>query len=364
MKTLFFLLSLFIMPLVMYAQTKDQLLDMWANPTAYLDKILAKRSIPPESLGYNERLEDDLQAMAFAISVEVQNAESPNWGTPSSERKAVIEKWGKILQPYTGDLVKLVFDKNTQDDSVKTQSRSLLDFAPPTEEFAEQVRTYIKESPWIAFRAADLLYEHRLLTDADKEALREWRPDAGRESDLERWATGMCVFGMPDGWAIVKKALSKKPQGETPEKITDQYLGFLWIASQLGPDAAILLPEIETLIANPLIISSGYLQKFEYARDVITGKEPRQSRYAINGSGPLAVKIGDSPQPKIQDNQSIKDTSLERPEKSRSPVDSKSSDVTAKETASWPWAIIVSFIVLLVVALVAWLKARKSKSNP
>ena len=100
------------------------------------------------------------------------------------------------------------------------------------------------------------------------------------------------------------------------------------------------------------------MTKFQYARDLITGKESMQVRLAKNGSGPLAVKIGDSPQPKIQDDQSRKDTSLERPEKSRSPADSKSSDTITEKPAPFPWWLIVSSVGILVLALAGWLKFK------
>jgi hypothetical protein len=267
------------------------IVKIWNDPDPLLREI--RSQIEDQSGNHEEdkALAENIKTLAYAISVELNAAESLDWATPSAERKAVIQKWADILAPETQQLVDLAFVQGRFghfETRSSVQARSLLDYAPSSPAFADQVRKYIHQSRWVAFAAADLLYEHRLLTDADKEDLRELRPDADRESDLARWAVGMGSLGMLDGLEIAKKALSKKPHGKTPEEITDPYLNFLRIVNSLGPEAAILLPEIEALIADPFIISSGYLQKFEYARDVLTGKEPRQGRYAVNGSGPLS----------------------------------------------------------------------------
>ena len=338
---------------------------IWNNPDPLLKDIRSQINNPNRNHEEDKALAGNIQTLAHAISEDLYRAKSPNWATPTAERKAVIQKWADILAPETQKLVDLAFGQGFGETHSSVQARSLLDYAPATPAFADQVRKYINlnQSRDDSFSAADLLYEHRLLSDADKEALRQLRPPEEREYDLEGWAVGMSSLGMLDGLEIAKKALSKEPQGETPEEITRPYLNFLRIANYLGPDAALLLPEIEALISHPKIISSGYQKKFEYARDVITGKASHQGRCGINSSGSLAVKIGDSPQPKIQDDQSRKGTSLERSEKSLSPVDSKSSDAITEKSATLPWGIIVSFIVLLVVALVAWLKARKAKST-
>lgn len=83
-----------------------------------------------------------------------------------------------------------------------------------------------------------------------------------------------------------------------------------------------------------------------------------------NGSGSLAVKIDDSPQPKIQDDPSKIDGSLERPENSRSLVKSKSSDLITEKSAPVPWWLIASSVAIFVLAPAAWLKLRKSKPLP
>jgi hypothetical protein len=233
------------------------------------------------------------------------------------------------------------------------QSRSLLDFAPATPVFADQVRKYLRKGEG----GADLLFEHRLLTDADKEALRQLRPAEDREYELENWAVGMSSFGMFDGLEIAKKALSKEPHGETPEEITSPYLRFLRMVNNLGPDAAVLLPEIEALIAHPAIITSGYQRNFEYARDVITGKEPRQGRYAINGSGPLSPWLKSRNFEKPESGASI---SKSLPEFKRLTKQKPRLTTSDEQFPSTTWWSVVA--VLVVAALgVLWLLLKKRK---
>lgn len=261
---------------------------IWNDPVPLLNKIRLQTNYQDRNPEEDAALAADIQTLAYAINQEIIAAESPDWGAPSAERKAVIQKWADILAPETQELVDLAFGEGFGKTDSSRQARSLLDFAPSSAAFADQLRDHIDQSPWIALAAADLLYEHRLLSEEDKEILREWRPDADHGSDLDRWALGVSSVGMLDGLDVAKKALAIAPQGETPEEIIKQYGNCLEIANLLGPDASVLLPNFQTLIAHPKVISSGYLRNFEHARNVIIGKQPRLGRYAINGSGPLS----------------------------------------------------------------------------
>jgi hypothetical protein len=80
---------------------------------------------------------------------------------------------------------------------------------------------------------------------------------------------------------------------------------------------------------------------------------------------PVESKLRDneSPEASSQQENSKKDTSLERPDKSRPSGESNSSDAIHKESDHFSWGIIGGSIGLLVVALAAWLKLRNSKSN-
>ena len=73
------------------------------------------------------------------------------------------------------------------------------------------------------------------------------------------------------------------------------------------------------------------------------------------------LRNGGSPAASSQQENSRKDTSLERPDKSRSSGEGKSSDAIEKRSSHFSWGIIGGSIGLLVVALAAWLKLRNSK---
>ncbi len=311
MKTKLYIIVIAFLAGLFTVHGEQDIPKIWDDPEPLLSKI--RSQIDNKDMTYEEEktLTHDIQNLAYAISEELGMANSPDWANPSSERKAVIRKWAKILEPETQKLVDLAFGKGFSKDRSARQARSLLDYAPATPKFAEQVRKYIaNDSLSGAFSAADLLYEHRLLTDADKEALRKMRPLEDEKYNLESWAAGMAALGNHDGLEIIKKALSQKPHGDTPEEISDPYLKFLFILYDLGPEAATLLPEIEALIADPAIISSGCLNHFEYARDVIRGKEQRTIRNAVNGSGHLSSWLLDEELKKSEPNVSLPEQSL------------------------------------------------------
>ena len=330
---------------------------IWNDPVPLLNNISSQIENPNRNHDEDKALAGDIKTLAHAISEDLNRAESPNWATPSAERKAVIQKWADILAPETQKLVDLAFGQGFGKSRSSIQARSLLDYAPATPAFADQVRKYVNLSLDNSFRAADLLFEHRLLTDADKEALRQLKPAENQEYDLGNWAIGMNLFGEQVGLEFVKQALSKEPQGETPEEITRPYLHYLWIANKLGSDAAVWLPEIEALIAHPKIISSGYQKNFEYAKDVITGKEPRQGRYAINGSGPLSpwLKSGNFEKSEPGASVSKPSTELKRPAEQKpkltTPVE-KSAPLTR-------WPVVVAVVVAVLGLLWLLLKKRK-----
>jgi hypothetical protein len=330
---------------------------IWNDPDPLLKEIRSQIENPNRNHEEDKALAGNIKTLAYAISEELNAADSPNWATPSAERKAVIQKWAKTLAPDTQQLVDLAFGQGFGESRSSVQARSLLDYAPSSPAFADQVRKHINQSLSDSFAAADLLLEHRLLTDADKEALRQLRPAEDREYDLGNWAIGMSSFGMLDGLEIAKKALSKKPQGETPEEITSPYLRFLRMVNNLGPDAAVLLPEIEALIANPKIISSGYLKNFEYAKDVITGKEPRQGRYAVNGSGPLSpwLKSGNFEKSEPSASVSKPSTELKRPAEQKPKLTTPIEE--SAPLTRWP---VVAVVVVAALGLL-WLLLKKRK---
>lgn len=337
-------------------ETWEYLPKVWKNPVPHLNEIQREMAcFQPDDYEKDRTLAFKLQNFAYAINQEIIKAESPNWANPSAERKAVIEKWGNTLKPYTADLVKLALDNETRGTGAGRQSRSLLDFAAPTQAFADQTRAYLKKSFWEAFAAAGLLYEHRLLTDTDKQVLRDWRPDS--DSELESWAVGVSEFGMQDGLEVAKKALSKKPQGETPEEIFGQYGNSLGIAGSLGTEASVVLLDIEALIANSTIKSSGYLTIFENVRDIVAGKKPLQGRYAKNGSGPLSPWLKSEGTEKQE-----RDASASEPsQNSKRSTQQEPNPTTQVEKSPLPtrWQLVAVFIAVALGLLWVLLKKRK-----
>lgn len=357
MKSKFYTVTMALLSLSFTALGEQDITRIWNDPDPFLNEIRLQINNQDRNPEEDAALAADIQTLAYAINQEIIAAESPDWGSPSAERKAVIQKWADTLVPETQKLVDLAFGEGFGKTDSSRQARSLLDFAPSSPAFADQVRKYMHQPLSTAFRAADLLYEHRLLTDADKETLREWQPDTNQKLELEGWAVGMSSFGMLDGLEIAKKALSKKPQGKSPEEIRRQYLNILRVANYLGPNAAVLLPEIEELIADPAIISSGYLKNFEYARDVISGKQPRQGRYAVNGSGPLSLWLESENLEKPESGVPVSKPSQEL----KRPTEQEPKLTTETEESPPPtrWALVAVVILALLGLLWVLLKKRK-----
>jgi hypothetical protein len=353
----------------LFAQTRNEVLKMWDNPKPYLEAIsdeIKKRE--GTSWEDDSNLGDSIRGLAYAINQEIIHAESKDWSNPSPARVKVIEKWGAILAPYNKELLALAMEERKTRYNSSTQARSILDFAAPTEAFASEIREYMSvENPNFVGEAANLLFEHRLLSESDKDIMRQLMSLAKNENEKIRYAQDIQKYGITDWNDLLienaKQILEAKPKSNNPDDVFNFYGSAIKTASLLKTKAQELSPFLNRLVDYMEKNCPNQLRNAEYARDSVSGLIADDYQEAKNGSGPLTVKIGDLPQQKIQDDASKKDDSLERPEKRHASAASKSSDVNAKKTASWPWGIIVSFIVLLVVAIVAWLKMRKTKST-
>lgn len=370
MKIIFLIIclpSIFITSL--FAQNRDEVVQILKDPQPYLNSIRGEIKDGEKSWESDQKLADRIRGLAYSINQEIISAEAKDWGNPSHARLEIIQKWGVTLEPYTKELLSLAFEERATRENSSTQARSILDFASPTEQFERHVRYYMSESkPIAASAAAFLLYEHRLLTNDDINILRAVISSMDKLESKRLALIGLSFYGATDGIAIAQEILRSGPKSSSYEKLIAQYRDALDLIQNLGPAAESLLPDLDALMSKIRRVQlkeseRGILIKLQYSRDLLTEKQSMQERLAANGSGPLTVKIGDLPQRKIQDDASKKDASLERPEKRHASSASKSSDVPAKKTASWPWGIIISFIFLLVVALVAWLKMRKAKST-
>ncbi len=273
-------------PVAVVAAEEIDVRRIWSDPGPVLGSIRTGIGGFDGSRDADRALADKLRTLAYAMNQEIMAAASPDWATPSGNRRAVIRKWAAALASETPMLLKLALSAETAGTASALDALAVLAYAPSTAEFAEQVRPYFNQPGSVGLGAADLLFEHRLLTEEDKQMLRKRRPAS--ESDLLEWAVGISAFGMVDGLDVARRMLATKPQGETGESIISQYGNPLMIARNLGPDAAELLPLIEALIDDPRVRASGYLKHFEYARDVVFGRKERPARIARNGSGHLS----------------------------------------------------------------------------
>ena len=269
-----------------------------ADPSAFLERIETQIKNTVRNDVADKVLGAELQALAYSINQEIIAANSTSWLNPSSERREVIAKWAERLTPYTRILVDLALGDGLGTSAAAKQSRSVLDFAPATPAFAEQVRPFLKRSIWVAFAAADLLYEHRLLNEGDKQILRDAKPQEEKKAELERWALGVSSFDMTEGLEIAKRCLASGLAGDSPESIIQQYRMGLEVANMLGARAAILRPELESVMAHQAIKNAGYLGQFQFALDAVTGKHAQHGRAAVNGSGPLGSWRETAAQPK------------------------------------------------------------------
>lgn len=340
---------------VFAAHAEDDFRKILDAPTPFLEKLESQIKTSDRNDAADKALAVELQSLAYAINQEIIAADSPSWLNPSHERKEVIAKWAELLTPYTQSLLDLAFGDGFSTSPASQQSRSVLDFAPATPVFADQVRPFLKRSAWVAFAAADLLYEHRLLHDTDKQILRDVKPNEEAGEEILRWAKGVSSFEMTDGLEAAKRCLASTPTGESLESIVVQYRNGLAIATALGEKAIGLLPHLEALIANPIVEGAGYHEHFEYARDVVSGKQPRQGRVAKNGSGPLSTwLVADASKQTKSTGQAIP-----QPSPKKQGIESKPSSTLSQQPASpTPWSIIVALMVAAVGLLLSLLKRR------
>jgi hypothetical protein len=75
------------------------------------------------------------------------------------------------------------------------------------------------------------------------------------------------------------------------------------------------------------------------------------------------ISIGESPEARRAYEETKKEAATQRPEKRQPASADESSDIITKKPDTFPWWLTASFIGLLIIALVAWLKLRKPKSS-
>jgi len=278
-----FIGSLFLLRMSSYAN--PELTEIWNNPHPILKRIATL--IPEGNYQSQEKgaLAPELQSLAYAISQAILAADSPSMLSPTQERKDVIRKWAEILAPYTDQLVPLALDPKSYRTHAGGQSRSLLDYAPATEAFAQQVRPYLEGPNDVPLDASRLLYEHRLLREQDKIILSTRYQTISEFEEQGRWAGSLAEIGILDGLQYAGRALRAEPNSKDPDLFIDSYGAALRVLGKLGPAAGSLQPDLEYRIANLGVFGKAYESHFRHACEVISGKKQPEYPIAVNGSG-------------------------------------------------------------------------------
>ncbi|MFT5634318.1 MAG: hypothetical protein ACI9SQ_002050, partial [Rubritalea sp.] len=176
------------------------------------------------------------------------------------------------------------------------ESRSLLDFTLPDEVLENETRRFLTASKNLKHvsAAADLLFEHRKLNDADKRTLLNVRSNIADddEKSLNRWARVIGQYGLHEGLPYLERQISKPiPVGTTKEELVDiiySYKETLVLAPKLGPAMKDWLIEIENRKNEIKKIRPDYdFYIFDDITSYIRGEKPLERRYANNGSGYL-----------------------------------------------------------------------------
>ena len=253
---------------------------MWENPKPYLEAIgdgIKKRD--DTSWEDDSKLGDRIRALAYAINQEIIHAESKDWANPSTDRLKVIEKWGVILEPYTKELLALAMEERKTRYDSSTQARSILDFASPSEAFASEIRKYMSvANPNSAGQAANLLFEHRLLSEQDKNIMRQLMPLAKNENEKIRYAQNLLKYEITDWNDLLienaKLILESKPKSNKPDDVIDFYGPAMETARALKAKAHSLSPLLDALVEYMGKNCPGYLPHAKSAKDAVNGLVP------------------------------------------------------------------------------------------
>ena len=330
--------------------------EIWNSPEPVLERItglIAKGNFQSQERG---ALAPELQTLAYAISQEIMAADSLNMLTPSSQRTLLIKKWADVLAPYTEKLVLLALDPKFYRTQAGGRSRTLLNFAPATEQFAQQVRPYLEGPKDVPLDAARLLFEHRLLTNSDKIVLSAKYKNLTTVADQGMWAEALAEMGMKDGLDYVEKSLLAKPLLKTGENF-ELNGSVLRTIFRLGPLASSQMSNLKQYFdANIQFAEENNIEYFAIINAVQgSGFIPP---IAINGSGSLAA--GHTPAP-IREERAGK----EPPKAVSVPLSTiRHSAQSSSHNSVWRWllsALAVAILVLLV--RLAITRRRNSKAE-
>lgn len=278
----------------LFGQTQDQVRDMWKNPDAYLQEIVSLIVSAPSDPSLNRQLSERMQGLAFAIHADILQAESIDWAHPSSERIAVIEKWGRTLEPYMPKLVELAFSDPGFRSTTSDQAFSLLDYAAPTEKLGEEVRKYLIVKEPVRFTQAEkLLMEHRLTTDHDRKIYHEFQKANNPDDEISVYVSSLYSKSIADQRkALLQKALDilKLPvPSSDDEKLLIKHYQIVFMVALYGIQDNEFRAALEKLQAVVPVDFKNLHKCINDSLDCIYGKKDLFRQEAKNGSGYLLV---------------------------------------------------------------------------
>lgn len=181
---------------------------------------------------------------------------------------------------------------------MQSETRNLLKYSKPDAALLQTLRGHLASgSLEQAGAAADLLFEYRSLTDADKRIALQRFAAVNDWGVREGWVIRLAQFGMDEAIPALQRMLENPlPAAETPGNARDRALSEYRAAVEalyyLGPKAQALRPLLEQRLAelNGGLEEPGrriYAPPLQGAIDAVNGRRPVQIPSALNGSGYL-----------------------------------------------------------------------------
>lgn len=272
-------------------------------------------------------------------------------------------------------LLDIGFRKDAESRALADQSVTLLKYTVPDQPFAVSLRQHLSGPLKESGPATELLFEHRLLNEADVQtvvqALSVSNPSARvglalRLSQLQRPEAVPILAEMLSVPFTLAGTGSNTGVGLTEnEAMSKQRIAADAIA-YLGPLAKPLLPllrqrmaEIAALLPHPE--KQRYVTRLQVAIDQIEGKRPLQVRTALNASGTLlvAAPVDAEPEPTSAAPAPVKALSTPVPTSTpvaspapTTPVAEAPAPVVERKAPVWPWVVgILALVVIVAVAL-------------
>lgn len=330
----------------------------------HLEAIRAYNAGQTDAVPAPRELADALQLSIADLGRAVYLVDTSGSPDPSPERKAVIDRFAALIAPYNGDLVKFGFSSDQALSRLPRQCLSLLDHTAPDESFATALWEHANGLTKDAWFAYDLLFQHRLLTPAERTELgQKVLAEPDRERRI-RWAVKCSDMAIPEVVPVLHEMLSTPFTLEgtpgidgtfTENDALSNYRLAIQAINTLGPLAASTLPLLQARLkeleaALPPEQVRFYTPGFRQAMEQVQGRQRLRIPVAINGSGlllassPSATQTPATPVPTA------------RPIASASPPETPvaQTPVPAVEHQApvWPW--IVGILALVVIAGLAF----------